>query len=46
MKFARQVASRSELFLHEGKIAEEGTPEECFGAPKSERLKKFISSIH
>ena len=34
------------LALHEGKIAEEGTPEECFGAPKSERLKKFISSIH
>ncbi|MFC3529918.1 ABC transporter ATP-binding protein [Paracoccus mangrovi] len=45
MKFARQVASHV-VFLHEGKIAEEGTPEECFGAPKSERLKKFISSIH
>ncbi len=45
MKFAREVASHV-VFLHGGKIEEQGPPEELFGAPKSERLKKFISSIH
>jgi polar amino acid transport system ATP-binding protein len=45
MKFARNVASHI-VFLHNGIIEEQGPPEEIFGAPKSERLKKFISSIH
>jgi octopine/nopaline transport system ATP-binding protein len=45
MKFAREVANHV-VFLHGGKIEEQGPPEELFGAPKSERLKKFISSIH
>ncbi|MFM2280257.1 MAG: hypothetical protein RLZZ444_2488 [Pseudomonadota bacterium] len=45
MKFARSVASHV-VFLHNGKIEEEGPPEQLFGDPKSERLKKFISSIH
>ncbi len=45
MKFARQVANHI-VFLHGGKIEEQGPPEECFGNPTSERLKKFISSIH
>jgi len=45
MKFARKVASHV-VFLHGGKIEEQGPPEQLFGAPKSERLKKFISSIH
>lgn len=45
MKFAREVSSHV-VFLHGGKIEEQGPPEELFGNPKSERLKKFISSIH
>lgn len=45
MKFARKVASHI-VYLYGGRIEEQGTPDEVFGAPKSERLKKFISSIH
>lgn len=45
MKFARQVASHV-VFLHGGVIEEQGTPEAIFENPQSERLKKFISSIH
>jgi polar amino acid transport system ATP-binding protein len=45
MKFAQQVASHV-VFLHGGVIEEQGTPDAIFGDPKSERLKKFISSIH
>ncbi len=45
MKFARNVASHI-VFLHGGMIEEQGPPDDIFGAPKSERLKKFISSIH
>lgn len=32
------------VFLHQGLIEEEGAPEELFGAPKSERLRGFLSS--
>ncbi|WEX77929.1 ABC transporter ATP-binding protein [Sinorhizobium numidicum] len=45
MKFARDVANHI-VFLHNGVIEEQGRPDAIFGAPKSERLKKFISSIH
>ncbi|KAB2678821.1 ABC transporter ATP-binding protein [Brucella tritici] len=45
MKFARKVANHI-VFLHDGRIEEEGSPEDVFGNPKSERLKKFISSTH
>lgn len=45
MKFARDVANHI-VFLHNGVIEEQGPPEAIFGTPKSERLKKFISSIH
>lgn len=45
MKFARNVANHI-VFLHNGIIEEQGPPEAIFGAPRSERLKKFISSIH
>ncbi len=45
MKFAREVSNHV-VFLHNGLIEEQGPPDEIFGAPKSERLKKFISSIH
>ena len=42
MAFARDVASRV-LFLDEGVIAEEGTPAQVFGAPRSERTKAFLA---
>ncbi|PZU86430.1 MAG: histidine/lysine/arginine/ornithine ABC transporter ATP-binding protein [Shinella sp.] len=45
MKFAREVSNHV-VFLANGVIEEQGPPEQLFGAPKSERLKKFISSIH
>lgn len=44
MGFAREVANRV-MFINEGTIAEEGTPEEVFGAPKSERLQEFLSRV-
>ena len=44
MNFAREVADRV-IFMDKGKIVEEGTPEEIFGNPKSERLKEFLSSM-
>ncbi|MBR2467286.1 MAG: amino acid ABC transporter ATP-binding protein [Clostridia bacterium] len=44
MGFAREVANRV-IFLDEGIIAEEGTPTEVFGNPKSERLKTFLSKV-
>ena len=42
MDFARQVSDRV-VFMDEGLIAEEGTPEQVFGSPKSERAKTFLS---
>ncbi len=44
MRFARDVASRV-LFLEGGRIAEEGSPKELFGAPKSSRLKEFLGKV-
>jgi arginine/lysine/histidine transport system ATP-binding protein len=44
MGFAREVSSRV-LFLDEGVIAEEGTPDEIFSHPKCERLKTFLSKV-
>ncbi|MBQ1260744.1 MAG: amino acid ABC transporter ATP-binding protein [Clostridia bacterium] len=44
MNFAKEVANRI-IFLDGGVIAEEGTPEEIFEHPKSERLKLFLSKV-
>ena len=44
MGFAREVADRV-LFVDEGQIKEEGTPEELFGNPKNPRLKEFLSKV-
>ena len=43
MGFAREVAARV-IFLDGGLIAEEGTPEDIFNHPKSERLQTFLAS--
>ena len=45
MRFARDVASRV-LFLEGGRIAEEGSPSEIFGSPRSERLKLFLGKVN
>lgn len=44
MNFARRVADRI-LFMADGKIVEENTPEAFFTNPKSERAKEFLKSI-
>ncbi len=44
MGFAREVASRV-IFMDGGVIEEDGTPEEIFDNPKSERLKSFLGKI-
>ena len=44
MGFAREVADRV-LFIDEGIIMEEGSPEEIFGNPQSPRLKDFLSKV-
>jgi ABC-type histidine transport system ATPase subunit len=44
MGFAREVSSRV-LFLHNGLIEEDGTPEAVFGASSSERCRRFLASV-
>ena len=44
MGFAREVANRV-IFMDEGKIAEEGTPEELFGNPQNPRTQQFLQSV-
>lgn len=44
MGFAREVADRV-IFMDEGKIIEEGTPEDIFTNPKSDRLKSFLAKV-
>ncbi|MBR4122836.1 MAG: amino acid ABC transporter ATP-binding protein, partial [Clostridia bacterium] len=44
MGFAKEVADRI-LFIDEGVIMEQGTPEEVFTNPKSPRLKDFLSKV-
>lgn len=44
MGFAREVADRV-IFMAEGQIVEEGSPEEIFSSPKDERTKQFLQNI-
>ena len=44
MGFAREVATRV-LFMDEGRIMEQGTPEQIFGNPQNERTKEFLSKV-
>ena len=44
MGFAKEVADRV-LFMDHGQIVEQGTPEDIFDNPKSERLKNFLNSV-
>ena len=42
MGFAREVSDRA-MFLHEGRVEENGTPDEVFENPKSERFRQFLA---
>ena len=44
MAFAREVSSRV-LFMEEGKLGEEGTPETVFSHPQSPRLQSFLKKM-
>ncbi|MDL2323822.1 amino acid ABC transporter ATP-binding protein [Ruminococcaceae bacterium OttesenSCG-928-A16] len=44
MHFAREVATRV-LFMDEGVIREQNTPEALFGSPQDERLQSFLSKV-
>lgn len=44
MQFARAVADRM-IFIDSGRIVEEGSPEEFFENPKSDRLKQFLQTF-
>jgi polar amino acid transport system ATP-binding protein len=44
MGFAREVADRV-IFIDQGKIQEQNTPEEFFGNPKNPRLQEFLSKV-
>lgn len=44
MGFAREVGNRV-LFLDQGKLVEEGTPDQIFGAPKNPRLQDFLAKV-
>ena len=45
MTFAREVSSQV-IFLHQGLIEEQGTPEEVFQNPKSDRCRQFLASSY
>jgi len=42
MRFARQVSDRV-LFMHQGRVHEQGTPEEIFASPRTPELRSFLS---
>jgi ABC-type polar amino acid transport system ATPase subunit len=44
LSFARKFASRV-IFLADHKIVEDGTPDEVFDHPKTDRLKEFLAKI-
>ena len=44
MGFAREVGDRV-LFMADGKILEEGTPDRIFDAPENPRLKDFLAKV-
>ena len=44
MRFAREISDRV-CFFDQGKIREQGTPDEIFGNPKQERTKQFLHAV-
>jgi ABC-type histidine transport system ATPase subunit len=45
MKFARDVSTHV-IYLHKGLIEEEGSPNQVFGSPRSDRCRQFVSTVH
>ena len=45
MRFAREVSSRV-VYLHQGRIEEQGTPEQLFGDPQSANLRRLLATQH
>ncbi len=45
MPFAREISSKI-CFLHDGRILEQGTPEQIFNAPSEPELQGFLTKIH
>ena len=44
MGFAREISDRV-CFFYEGKIAEQGPPEQIFGDPQNKRTRQFLSAV-
>jgi polar amino acid transport system ATP-binding protein len=44
MRFARDVGTKL-VFMHHGKVHEEGVPKEVFAAPKTPELQQFVSTV-
>ena len=45
MRFARDVSNQI-IFLHEGRIEEQGSPQQVFNEPESARCRAFVNSVH
>ena len=45
MRFARDVGTKL-VFMHQGKVHEEGPPKELFARPKTAELMQFVGSVH
>jgi polar amino acid transport system ATP-binding protein len=45
MAFARKVSDRV-IFMHQGRVHEQGTPTQLFGSPQTPELQQFLSSLH
>ena len=45
MGFARKVSDRV-IFMHQGRVHEQGTPEALFSQPRTAELQQFLSSLH
>ncbi len=44
MQFAKEVADRG-IFMAEGKIVEQGSPQDIFDHPQDPRLRKFFNQV-
>jgi ABC-type polar amino acid transport system ATPase subunit len=44
MGFAREVANRM-VFIHEGRLIEEGPPSQIISAPSDDRTKRFLEAV-
>ena len=45
MNFARKVSDRV-IFMHQGRVHEQGAPDQLFAQPQTPELKQFLSSLH